>query len=459
MAGAPEFFTHHYHPACRLAWFPHSWKLRPYSAAERSGSRGRMRKIDEEGTGMAAHTIRKASREGIGYAVVDLPDVRHLFVAAVPRRGATLHEQADDALRAIDAVAEAEGARGSIVLQSVFLADAGQIGECRRIMRKFYGRDLPATSYIPQRPCDGKLLSIEVMGVGQGLGEVTIERPSEQIVIARHNDIAWVHCAHVVPHSQAAGMYEDAINAFQQMRSLLHGAGVRFDQVIRTWLYLGGIVADEGAVQRYQELNRARTDFYRDIPFLAGHLLDAGQGPIYPASTGIGADGRGFMMSAMALVTGRNDVVAMPLENPRQTAAYDYGANYSAASPKFSRAMALSCGPCATIFVSGTASITHSETRHVGDATAQTEETLQNIAALISEENVARHGLPGLGSTLESLGLVRVYVKRQEDYARTRAVCEKYLGDLPTIYAVADVCRPELLVEIEAVAFSRKAPA
>ena len=79
--------------------------------------------------------------------------------------------------------------------------------------------------------------------------------------------------------------------------------------------------------------------------------------------------------------------------------------------------MALSCGQYATIFVSGTASITASETRHVGDAAAQTDETLDNIAALISEENLCRHGLPGLGTALDGLGLVRVYIKRQEDYA------------------------------------------
>ena len=134
-----------------------------------------------------------------------------------------------------------------------------------------------------------------------------------------------------------------------------------------------------------------------------------------------------MIMSAIALATQRDDIVAVPLENPRQTAAYDYDACYSPKSPKFSRAMALSCGRCATIFVSGTASITHSETRHVGDAVAQTHETLDNIAALISEENLCRHGLPGLGTSLESLGLVRVYVKRPEDYAATRAVCEKYV--------------------------------
>jgi enamine deaminase RidA (YjgF/YER057c/UK114 family) len=119
--------------------------------------------------------------------------------------------------------------------------------------------------------------------------------------------------------------------------------------------------------------------------------------------------------------------------------------------------MALSCGDFATIFISGTASITHSETRHIGDVAGQTGETIDNIEALISEANLARHGLPGLGTTLENLGLVRVYIKSQDDYEKVRAVCEARLGDLPTVYAVADVCRPDLLVEIEAIAFSRRA--
>lgn len=406
---------------------------------------------------MAAHTIRKVSHGGIGYSVVDLADVRHMFVAAVPRHGGAFRQQLADALDLIQTAAEAEGAGGSIVLQSVFLDDIGRLDECRQIIREFYGADLPATNYIPQSPCEGRRVSIEVLGIGRNGGAVEIQRAGEQLVIARHNGIAWVHCAQVVPPAGGAGVYAAATNAFQQIGRLLGGVNVRVDQVIRTWLYLGGIVENEGPTQRYQELNRARTDFYRDVPFLAGHLPEGCRGPVYPASTGIGVDGRGVIVSALALATERKDIVAVPLENPRQTAAYEYDACYGPNSPKFSRAMALSCGSFATIFVSGTASIMHSETRHVGDAAAQTEETLQNIAALISEENLSRNGLPGSGTSLKSLGLVRVYVKRREDYAKTRAICERYMGELPAIYAVADVCRPELLVEIEAVAFSRKA--
>jgi hypothetical protein len=53
------------------------------------------------------------------------------------------------------------------------------------------------------------------------------------------------------------------------------------------------------------------------------------------------------------------------------------------------------------------------------------------------------------------LAKIRVYLKRAEDLAKCRAVCERRLGPVPVIYAVADICRPELLVEIEGVAFTR----
>jgi enamine deaminase RidA (YjgF/YER057c/UK114 family) len=118
--------------------------------------------------------------------------------------------------------------------------------------------------------------------------------------------------------------------------------------------------------------------------------------------------------------------------------------------------MAVTQGPCAIIYVSGTASITDSETRHVGDVEGQTWLTLDNIAALISEANLAAHGLPGMGATLDDMAFVRVYVKHAGDYAKVKAVCDVRLGELPSIYAVGDVCRDDLLVEIEGLAFSTR---
>ncbi len=408
---------------------------------------------------MAVQTVQKVSRDGIGYSIVELHDTRHIFAAAAPVAGVTLAEQAEDALKTIEAVVSEHGARGSIVHQAVFVRDVHSIEQCREIMRKFYGSEMPATSYIPQPPCDGKLISIEALGVGQGTGEVEIDRRSEQLVITRHNGIAWYHAAQAVPTSSSTAVYDQSFTALENLRGLLEDAGARYDQVFRTWLYLGGIVDDEGDVERYMELNRARTDVYNDITFLKGPVPADCPVSVVPASTGIGTEGRGIIMSAIALVSDRDDIIAMPLENPRQVAAYDYGSRYGEKSPKFCRAMALSCGEYATIFISGTASITKSETRHIGDAPAQANETLENIAALISEANLSGHGLPGLGTTLEGLGLVRVYIKHAEDYPAVRAACEKRLGELPTIYVIGDVCRRDLLVELEGIAFSKKGPA
>jgi enamine deaminase RidA (YjgF/YER057c/UK114 family) len=157
----------------------------------------------------------------------------------------------------------------------------------------------------------------------------------------------------------------------------------------------------------------------------------------------------------MTLQTDRADIQLIPLENPRQTSAFNYSTQYSAKSPKFSRAMAVVIGDYVTTWISGTASIVESETMHLGDVVKQTEQTIDNIQALIAPENFARHGVPGAGAQLSDLAKIRVYVKRPEDYESCRAICERRFGPVPIIYAQADVCRSELLVEIEGVAFSR----
>ena len=109
-------------------------------------------------------------------------------------------------------------------------------------------------------------------------------------------------------------------------------------------------------------------------------------------------------------------------------------------------------GELATTFISGTASITASESRHHNSVERQTRQSLENIEALIGSDSFRCHGFGSRGATLDDLAVARVYVKRPEDYGPVRAICRARLGDLPTIYVVGDICRPELLVEVEGVA-------
>jgi enamine deaminase RidA (YjgF/YER057c/UK114 family) len=281
-----------------------------------------------------------------------------------------------------------------------------------------------------------------------------VERFGSHLLVVESEGIRWIHCGGIHGHAGRDGAYGESLSAFEQMQQQLAMVGVGFDQVVRTWLYVNQITSGQEGRQRYQELNRARTDFYGAFRLCGRNRAAWAPNPTYPASTGIGTRGANIAMSCMALDSRRPDVFVMPLENPQQTAAYDYQVKYSPQSPKFSRAMAVVQGHFISTLVSGTASIVNARTCHVGDIARQTEQTIENIERLIAPENFARHGLPGAGATLKDIAKLRVYVKHQHDYEKCREVCERRLPRVPAIYLHADVCRPDLLVEIEAVAFS-----
>jgi chorismate lyase/3-hydroxybenzoate synthase len=113
----------------------------------------------------------------------------------------------------------------------------------------------------------------------------------------------------------------------------------------------------------------------------------------------------------------------------------------------FSRATLLRQRDRVLLFISGTASIVGHRSIHVGDTAAQTRETLANIAALLEEanrvESAARFSLQSLAC--------KAYVRRPEDLPAIRAQLETALEPRPrVIYLQADICRQDLMVEIEA---------
>ena len=112
-------------------------------------------------------------------------------------------------------------------------------------------------------------------------------------------------------------------------------AGVGFDQVVRTWIYINQITAGGDGHQRYQELNRARTDFYRGIRFGAKARASWTPETIYPASTGIGCRNQDGAATNRVRVKAtqriRPDTVYMVYgfghTNPRNRRAFGKGAS------------------------------------------------------------------------------------------------------------------------------------
>jgi enamine deaminase RidA (YjgF/YER057c/UK114 family) len=390
---------------------------------------------------------------GAEFSYVDLGDSARVALMIVPEGRGSFSEQLQEVLSQLLHVLEKQPQPMVVTVQTVFLRDAADEPECERVLSDFYGAKHPVTNVVLQPPCCGAALALEAWVIGGK--SVRVEHYGPQTLAVSYDSVRWIYCAGVKPERASRGVYRQTMDGLVRMRTGLAEAGSSFEHVVRTWLYLGAITNPEADRQRYQELNRARTDFYHDIRFRCSLLDPNAPRGVYPASTGIGTAGDGLVMSCLALETRRDDVLLLPLENPQQTPAYAYHPKYSPQSPKFSRAVALVLGDYVTTWISGTASIVNSETCHQGDLEKQTHQTIDNIERLIAPDNFALHGVQGAGARLHDLAKIRVYLKRPGDLAICKSICERRFGSVPAVYAVADVCRPDLLVEIEGVAFSR----
>ena len=129
--------------------------------------------------------------------------------------------------------------------------------------------------------------------------------------------------------------------------------------------------------------------------------------------------------------------------------AYDYSKPSS-----FSRGMRIDIGNIAILLISGTASIDESGVSvHVGDFRAQMRRTYQNITALLAAEGATWHDI--VRTTCYLRDIDRDYVEFNEE--RTTFFREQNLDPLPASTGIqAKLCRPELLVEMEAIAMFRK---
>jgi enamine deaminase RidA (YjgF/YER057c/UK114 family) len=230
------------------------------------------------------------------------------------------------------------------------------------------------------------------------------------------------------------GPAEDAGASIGAAEELLARESFSFRDVARTWFYLRDIL------DWYGPFNAVRNAAFRRI----GLMGPGGDGKI-PASTGIeGRNARGgwCALDLVALQPRDGGRLEMNrLHNRRQNEATEYGST-------FARAMELVLGDSRLVFVSGTASIDdHGATVHVGDFDTQTRYTLEAVAAL----------LDGAGARLLDIRQATAFVKNPCDGRAFERIVERSpLASVPLVSTVADVCRDELLFEIEVDALAAK---
>jgi chorismate lyase/3-hydroxybenzoate synthase len=211
---------------------------------------------------------------------------------------------------------------------------------------------------------------------------------------------------------------------------------------VRFWNYIPDIHRPCGAhLDRYMCFNAGRFAACSDWlggPDAFDRLLATG--------SGVGHQGDDLVIHALAAAAPGDAV-----ENPRQIPAYRYSRRFGPRPPCFARATVVreqtSCGARAMLLVGGTASIRGEESVHVNDLRGQTGETLENLAALVrSASGDERAGLSAFRD-------VRVYHFRECDRQAIASLVEPALSSPTRIeYVRADLCRPELCVEIEGIA-------
>jgi enamine deaminase RidA (YjgF/YER057c/UK114 family) len=220
---------------------------------------------------------------------------------------------------------------------------------------------------------------------------------------------------------------------FHQAERLLRAQGSAFQDVVRTWIYISDIL------DWYDDFNTVRNQCYSEYGFIRNAEQVQPEEIYLPASTGIEGRnplGRAAVMDVLAVHNSPHSTTKVrPIHGTIQKSPYRYGS-------AFSRAVVIEDAQSKLILLSGTASIDdEGRSVFVGDPAAQMKQTMNVVSALIAPE----------GATLRDLCEATVFLKRRQDFSTFQKIAEETgISNAPSVPVVADVCRDELLFEIDA---------
>lgn len=316
-----------------------------------------------------------------------------------------------------------------------------------------FGDKLPVISYVAQKPLDGSGLVMEAHELKILQGE-TVEYKSlwtNFYVTVTSPHVKHLFLGGVMSDNLDESFSVQSYNVFDIVEKILQIENMPVHSIVRQWNYIEQITAFDGEHQHYQDFNDARSFFYNYSQWPEG----------YPAATGIGTACGGVVVDINAVYADDASIKIDAIDNGWQVAAHAYSQGVlfgekdprfqSRTTPKFERAKRVKQEKYEIVYVSGTAAIRGEESLLEVGIEKQTQTTIENIDYLISEENIRRQGISFFGSSYR-LKSCRVYLKDVSFMEKARMVIERLYPDVESIYLLADVCRDELLIEIEGIA-------
>lgn len=301
-------------------------------------------------------------------------------------------------------------------------------------------------SIIAQSPVDGKKVNFEVYHCSFEVAPEFRQFKGYTYCIFNHRNNKYLVTGGLQMKTENTDLQKQSMESFRLMKEILTRENMDFSNVFRQWNYIESITDTISGSQRYQIFNDVRTLFYSESDFIHG----------YPAATGIGMTTGGVVIDFLAAAN--NNV--WPVKNPQQVDAHKYSGEvlgnnklsdkFIKSSPKFERAKAIALDDSIIIYVSGTAAIKGQKSVVQNDAYYQTLVTIDNIEQLTGIKNLIAHHIPVSSLSVVEPVSFRIYAKTPADIQKVQTAFESKFGKMKNVqYLIADICRPELLVEIE----------
>jgi chorismate lyase/3-hydroxybenzoate synthase len=239
---------------------------------------------------------------------------------------------------------------------------------------------------------------------------------------------------------ESPGTPLDVVTYTGYQRLIAQARALGYPYLLRVWNYFPNINRESDGLERYQRFCIGRYEA------LAEGLSDYPR--TLPAGTAVGTISGPLQIHFLAATRPGTHI-----ENPRQVNAYEYPRIYGPRSPSFARATLRASSSGSELFIAGTASVVGHSTRHTGKPWQQALETLHNLRAVITHTEQLQ-GIT-LGQPYRQR-LLKVYIRHPEHLSTVDDVLKQEAPvDTQVLYLQGEMCRSDLLVEIEGVLASR----
>ena len=246
---------------------------------------------------------------------------------------------------------------------------------------------------------------------------------NQKVGVGYEDDCArYVILGGIFPSDKKKCRTAQTISVFENIESVLKSEGMDFSNVVRTWFY------NDNILDWYGEFNHARDLFFESRNIFEG---------LVPASTGIGSSNRygsALTARAFAILPKSENVKLTDVTSPLQCPALDYRSS-------FSRAVEISHPNFKQLIISGTAGIEYGgKTAFAGDLEKQINLALDVIEALLKSRGMNWRDTLRAVAYLKDIAFLETFKKIQK---------KRDLLFLPCVAVQADICRSDLLFEME----------